>query len=131
TQQLSEPIERKRRPQIAIDGKFSIPFTTAVRMAKGNVTLRDYTEEGLRDPAVLAMADKVSYRPVREGETRHVYPTVEIRTTDGRVLACRAETIPGDPDDPVDWDLLEAKFRDCVSFAARPVAPAKIERSID
>ena len=45
-----------------IDGKYSIPFTTAVMMAKGNVTLRDYTDEGLRDPAVLAMADSVSYR---------------------------------------------------------------------
>ncbi|HTE16262.1 MAG TPA: hypothetical protein VK642_14395 [Burkholderiales bacterium] len=30
----------------------------------GNVTLRDYTEAGLRDPTALAMADKVSYRAV-------------------------------------------------------------------
>src|SRR5262249_55011885 len=30
TQQLCEPLEAKRRPKISIDGKFSIPFTTAV-----------------------------------------------------------------------------------------------------
>ena len=65
TQLLSEPLELKRRPKVSIDAKYSIPFTTAVMMAKGNVTLHDYTEEGLRDPRVLAMADKVSYRPGR------------------------------------------------------------------
>jgi hypothetical protein len=26
--------------------------------------------------------------------------------------------VPGDPTHPVGWDLLEAKFRDCVSFAS-------------
>ena len=62
TQLLSEPLELKRRPKLSIDGKFSIPFTSAVMMVKGNVTLRDYTEEGLRDAAVLAMADRVTYR---------------------------------------------------------------------
>lgn len=131
TQQLSEPIERKRRPQLAIDGKFSVPFTTAVMMAKGNVTLRDYTEEGLRDPKVLSMADRVSYRPASPDEPHHQYPAVEIRTVDGRVLRCHPKTLPGNPDNPVDWDLLETKFRDCVSFAARPLDKATADRVIE
>ncbi len=46
----------------AAPGGLNGGFTTAVMMLKGNVTLRDYTDEGLRDPAVLAMADRVSYR---------------------------------------------------------------------
>ena len=131
TQQLSEPLERKRRPKLAIDGKFSIPFTTAVMMAKGNVTLRDYTEEGLNDPKVLAMADRISYRPAPEGTPHHTYPAVEIRTVDGRVLQCHPKTLPGNPDNPVDWDLLETKFRDCVSLAERPMDKAKADRIIE
>lgn len=130
TRQLSEPLERKRRPKIAIDGKFSIPFTTAVMMTRGNVTLRDYTEAGLNDPTVLAMADRVSYRPVSGDETRTRFPEVEIRTRDGRVLRCKADSVPGDPKNPVDWDLLETKFRDCVSFAAKPVAESGVMRAI-
>lgn len=130
TQQLSEPLERKRRPRIAIDGKFSIPFTTAVMMAKGNVTLRDYTEEGLNDPEVLSMADRVSYRPVKEGETRTKFPEVEIRMKDGRVLRHKADSVPGDPRNPANWEQLEAKFRDCVSFAAKPVSAAAADRVI-
>ena len=136
TQLLSEPIELKRRPQLSIDGKFSIPFTSAVMMAKGNVTLRDYTDEGLRDPDVLAMADRISYRPAPGGElpvggySSLSRPTVEIRMRDGSVHACRADGVPGDPAHPIDDTMLEAKFRDCVSFSARHIPPSNIDSAI-
>jgi 2-methylcitrate dehydratase PrpD len=124
----------KRRPQVSIDGKYSIPFTTAVMMVKGNVTLRDYTEEGLRDPSVLAMADRVSYRPAAEppsgrgGSSDISKTSVEIVTRDGRVLAHRPDGVPGDPKHPVSWERLEAKFRDCVSFSAKPVPAGNLDR---
>lgn len=136
TRQLCEPIERKRRPQTSIDGKFSIPFTTAVMMAKGNVTLRDYTAAGLADPAVLALADRIGYRPGTEpitgkGGSSDVSRTaVEIVTKDGRRFEHRSTGVPGDPKNPVTWDALEAKFRDCVSFSAQPVSAANVDRAI-
>ena len=138
TQLLCEPLERKRRPQTSIDGKYSIPFTSAVMMQKGNVALRDYTDAGLRDPSVLAMADRVSYRPSLKpaaagGGSDHASRTtiVEITTSDGRRFAHQPDGVPGDPRHPVDPDLLVAKFRDCVSFAAQPIEPEAIERAID
>ena len=136
TRLLSEPIELKRRPQLSIDGKYSIPFTTAVMMVRGNVTLRDYTEEGLRDPAVLAMADRVGYRADPDavlpigGQSALSRPTVEIRTRDGRVFSCTPDGVPGDPAHPVGWDLLEAKFRDCISFG-EPTAHSGWRRADD
>jgi 2-methylcitrate dehydratase PrpD len=135
-QLLSEPLELKRRPKLAIDGKYSIPFTTAVMMVKGNVTLHDYTQEGLCNPAVLAMADRVSYRAAPDdalpigGESALSRPTVEIRTRDGRVLTCQPDGVPGDPRHPVKPATLEAKFRDCMSFAAKPIPAANIEAAI-
>jgi 2-methylcitrate dehydratase PrpD len=137
TRLLSEPIELKRRPQFSIDGKYSIPFTTAVMMVRGNVSLRDYTHEGLRDPAVLAMADRVGYRADPDailpigGQSALSRPTVEIRTRDGRVFSCTPDGVPGDPAHPVGWDLLEEKFRDCVSFARRPAIQGGVERVIE
>jgi 2-methylcitrate dehydratase PrpD len=136
TEQLCEPLERKRRPQTSIDGKFSIPFTTAVMMAKGNVTLRDYTAAGLADPAVLSMADRIRYRPGTEamigkgGSSDLSRTAVEIVTKDGRRLEHRSTSVPGDPKHPVGWETLEAKFRDCVSFSAKPVSAANVERAI-
>jgi 2-methylcitrate dehydratase PrpD len=137
TQLLSEPIEQKRRPKLAIDGKFSIPFTSAVMMVKGNVTLRDYTEEGLRDPVVLAMADKVAYRidPHAKlqvgGYSSLSRPTVEICTTDGRKYSCTPDGMPGDPDHPVSDAMLVAKFRDCVTFSSTKIPLENLERAID
>jgi 2-methylcitrate dehydratase PrpD len=136
TRQLCEPLELKRRPKVSIDGKFSIPFTTAVMMEKGNVTLRDYTEAGLRDPRVLAMADRVSYRvgtqPVtgKGGSGDITKTSVEIVTRDGRCFEHRPTGVPGDPNNPVTWQALETKFRDCVSFSATPVTAGKIDGAI-
>jgi len=136
TQLLCEPLELKRRPTVSIDGKYSIPFTTAVMMAKGNVTLRDYTEEGLRDPRVLAMADRVTYRagsrPVtgKGGSSDISRTSVEIVTRDGRRLEHRPQGVPGDPSHPVSWAALEAKFRDCVSFSVKPLAAAAVDRAV-
>lgn len=137
TRLLCEPPELKRRPQLSIDGKYSIPFTTAVMMVKGNVTLNDYTDAGLRDPEVLAMADRISYRvdpdavmPVG-GNSTVSRPTVEIRLKDGRVHSRCVNGVPGDPRNPVGRDLLEAKFRDCVSFAAKPLAMRNVDAAIE
>lgn len=139
TQLLCEPLSSKRRPQVSIDGKYSIPFTTAVMMAKGNVTLRDYTEEGLKDAAVLAVADRVSYRPapdearpgVGASEGAVGSTAVEITTRDGRRYGCRPEGVPGDARNPVGWPLLEQKFRDCLSFSAKPIRASNADRAID
>ena len=136
TKLLCEPIEAKRRPRLPIDAKFSIPFTAAVMLLRGNVTLRDYGDDALRDPAVLALADKVSYRdevdavlPVG-GYSSLARPLVEIEMDDGTVHRERASGMPGDPDHPVSDDVLEAKFRDCVACAAHPLAPARVEEAI-
>ena len=137
TRLLSEPLELKRRPQLSIDGKYSIPFTTAVMMLKGNVTLRDYADEALRDPAVLALADRVTYRAQPDaalpsgGDSATSRPTVEIRMRNGKVYSRRPDGVPGDPQHPVERALLEAKFRDCISFAAMPVAAANAGRAIE
>ena len=105
-------------------------------MAKGNVTLRDYTAAGLADAAVLAMADRVAYRAGTEaitgkGGSSDVSRTaVEIATKDGRRFEHRSTGVPGDPRNPVSWAALEAKFRDCVSFSAKPVPAGNADRAI-
>ena len=84
------------------------------------------------------MADRVSYRTMPGAEKSKGgssagsvgTTTVEIRTKDGRTLTCTPTSVPGDPTSPVDQELLEAKFRDCVSFSAVPVPEANVDRAI-
>lgn len=137
TRLLCEPLAAKRRPKLAIDAKFSIPFTSAVMMLRGNVTLADYTDAALSDAAVLEMADKVSYRPDPTsqlpvgGYSSLSRPAVEIEMKDGALHRAQPAGTPGDPDHPVGWDVLEAKFRDCVSFAAKALTAAKVDRAVE
>ena len=137
TRLLCEPLENKRRPKLAIDAKFSIPYTCAVMLARGTVTLSDYTDEALLDPRILAIADKFDYRddpgsvlPVG-GYSSLSRPTVEIEMADGRVFRERAAGMPGDPDNPVAQVDLNAKFRDCVRFSAQPISGANANRVIE
>ena len=137
TRLLSEPLELKRRPKTSIDGKYSIPFTTAIMLSKGSVTLRDYTDAGLNDPAVLRMAERITYRegstPAQKGGSSAASigtTTVEIRMRNGQVYACTPTSVPGDPSNPASAELLERKFRDCVSFSSSPLGARNIERAI-
>jgi 2-methylcitrate dehydratase PrpD len=132
---LCEPLAQKRRPRLAIAAKHSIPFTAAVMAVHGNVTLRDYTAAALQDPTVLAMADRVFYRPrenavARPGDGPHTSaPSVEIRTRDGRILESTPDGVPGDPRHPPSQEQLEAKFHDCAAFSAKPLARGTVERA--
>jgi len=130
TQLLSEPAELKRRPQLSIDAKYSIPFTTAIALSKGTVALRHYTDEALQDPEVLAMADRISYRAIPEEQKTSRTPIVEVRTKDGRLISKQVSSVPGDARSPVGWPEIEAKFRDCAHFSEHPVSVTDAEKVI-
>ena len=49
----------------------------------------------------------------------------------GQTFAHRVDSVPGDPRNPVAWPQVEAKFRDCVSFAPKPVPSANVDRVIE
>ena len=133
TRLLSEPIESKRKPKTAIDGKYSIPFTVAIAIAKGNVTLRDYTLEGLKDPAVLKMAQKVAYHYVPEiaGKREEESPVIEIKTKKGAVYSRQDEIIYGMPEKAVSKEDLIIKFKDCLSFSVTPIRDEDAEKATE
>jgi 2-methylcitrate dehydratase PrpD len=130
-QLLSEPIEAKRCPQVSIDAKYSVPFTCAIAMVTGNVTLRDYVDEGLQNPEVLAMAARVSHRPIPDVENKSLFPIIEIQTKDGTVHKRQVNSVPGDVSEPVGWNEIVEKFRGCVSFANPKMSEANIDAVID
>jgi len=59
-----KPMRPKRRPKLSIDGKYSIPFTTAVMMVKGNVTLHDYTDRDGNFGFQMAEYEGIAHLPI-------------------------------------------------------------------
>ena len=126
---LCETPEQKRRPNTAIDAKFSIPFTVAVALAEGDVTLQDFSKERLRDPKLHALADKVhhSVEPAwTQGQSTRGALTLTL--TDGRSMVRDVIDPLGHPLNPMDEGAMRRKFEDCLAVARHPLDAAAMRR---
>ncbi len=128
---LAVPLETRRRPTHSAQAKYSIPFTAAVAMVHGDVKLRHYTEAGLKDAAVLKLADRVTVHkdenPTREKEAA----SVQVRMRDGKVYDHQVRYPLGDDRrNPMSQAQIEDKFRDCASFSKQPISAENIEKII-
>ena len=58
---LWEPLADKQKPVSSYGAKFSLPYSIAVMIVRGRAGLDEFTEEAIRDSAVLDLARKVRY----------------------------------------------------------------------
>jgi 2-methylcitrate dehydratase PrpD len=130
-QRMCYPLELRREPATLVDAKFSLPFCVALAAVCGGIRIADFSAFALKDPEVLAVARKVV--PVDDSslDWKMKIPDgrMEITTRDGRRFERVGDKVPGSPEAPLSWDAIVAKFRDCASVAARPIAPDKIEQA--
>ena len=130
---LCEPLEARRKPETTMDAKYSILFSTAVAVAQKRVVLQDYSPEGLKNKVVLELAQKVTPR-LDEAYNRKRGRSpgkVEIKMKDGKVYSKRTDIPYGHSEKPMTWDDVVNKFRDCLSYAAKPVPRDNVEKVID
>jgi 2-methylcitrate dehydratase PrpD len=129
---LCDPLGLRRHPQEEVHAQFSLPYSAAAALTHGRLRVKDYTEVGFKDPAVLAMAERVV--PVYDETlpTRIIPPSrMEIRTKDGRTVRTEVAEAKGHHTNPMTYDELAEKFRDCVSHSATPIPEVCVERVID
>ncbi|REF73278.1 MmgE/PrpD family protein [Paracoccus versutus] len=131
-QRMCYPLDVRKRPDLLIDAKFSLPFVIGLTMAKGDLKIGDFAVETLKDPAVLAMVDKVT--PVEDSafDWTDQLPAgkVDVVLKNGRRLSRVGDDMPGTLDRPLTWDQLGQKFAQCAKAAARPLQGEAIERAL-
>ena len=108
---LWEPFADKQRPKNGYMAKFSTPYLLATGFVRGNVGFEHFSEQAVRDPAVLALAAKVRYVV----DADNLYPnafTGHIRATlnDGRVIEERQPHFRGGAQEPLTRADIEEKF---------------------
>jgi 2-methylcitrate dehydratase PrpD len=128
------PVESKRKPSSIPDAQFSLPYTLAVAIRRGDVFIQDYDEKAIRNKLFLDIAQKVE--PVVDAEIekragRRIGPAIlEVRTKDGRIFTEGTDSVKGDPQNPMTFEEVEEKFRKCKAFSARELSDEKLSKAV-
>jgi 2-methylcitrate dehydratase PrpD len=122
-QLLCEPFEHKRAPRNPVDAQFSVPWGAAVALTKGAVGLGDYTDEAIQDPAVLAMAQRITLDHDARCDGVGLEPArVGVRTKGGQDFEAFVEIAKGSPGNMLTFEQVEAKFRDLIQLPPKTVS---------
>jgi 2-methylcitrate dehydratase PrpD len=111
---LWEPLADKQRPPNGYGAKFSTPYCIAAAFVRGNVGLDSFTDEAVRDPAVLVLAGRVKYvidpnNPYPNNFTGHI--RAELR--DGSIVEERQPHMRGGAHEPLTRRDITDKFQLC------------------
>jgi len=116
-----------RIPENGLQGKFSLPYVLARALIDGKLGLDGFTDEAVRDPLVLDLAEKVRVEvdPGLKQTWESSSPSqVTIRLRDGGSFSRRVDHPKGSPELPLAPQELRAKFIECARRALKERAAA-------
>lgn len=112
-------------PRTGLEGKFSLRFTTALALHTGATDESRFTDDAARDPALVALRDRVIVRT--DDDVPHFAGRLVVHTRDGQTL--RAEGDVGTPRRPTEQGpLLERKFAGLVTPVLGAARTAQLQR---
>lgn len=100
-------------PANADQAKFSIAFSIAAKLLKGDAMPRRYTDAALADPEMRALMARIRVRAdtaLDEGYPDRRGAMIGARTVDGRELAYALDRALGEPEQPYAQADIERKF---------------------
>jgi 2-methylcitrate dehydratase PrpD len=107
-----EPADKKKLPRSDYEGKFSLQYSVASMLVRGHVTVSDFSDEAIADPAVLAVAAKVRYETPEYPTYPQAFPGgVRVTLADGTTLECDFPHQKGGPDNPMSEGEVREKYR--------------------
>lgn len=113
-----------QEPKTVFEAQFSLPFSLAIAVIDGQVSLGQVTEKKLRDPKVMALAKKVKGSVDPEfaalgfsgSGDKFQSAKVTIKTLDGKKYHQTVDVAKGSPRNPFTKEELLEKFRPLASM---------------
>ncbi len=121
---LALALTGKKTPQNGLEGKFSVFHSAAVAIIAGAAGEAQYADSVVRDPAVIALRDKITAEVVPH--LRETQAVVRIELADGRVLETKVAHATGSLERPMTDEALEAKFGELASSVLAAGATRKL-----
>jgi len=127
---VGKPFQIRESPQV--DAQFSIPYTVAIAIIRGAVSIGDFFEEKIeKDTQVLELARKVKVVADQKSAHRSPVPCVmDVRTKNNKVYSTRVDVVSGSPEKPASMEDVVNKFKDCVAFSVKPMPEKNIQEII-
>jgi 2-methylcitrate dehydratase PrpD len=123
-----EPVTERQKPANAGAAANSVFFTVAKALANGDVTLADFTPEGLRQPEAMRIAERMGYSI---DDTLGTSGVVEVATVTGQHYVGRVDTPLGHPARPLTQAQTIGKFRECARYADAPIPKEALDEVIE
>lgn len=117
-------------PATALEAKFSLEFCIAIALIEGEVSLKQFSDEKVKDSAVQELMEKINYvyPPEMGSGLVDLRGEVAVRLQNGKVYSHRVDIAKGAPKNPLNKDEINIKYRDCVRLA---LSPEDTDRSLD
>ena len=127
------PLDKKRRPETMVEAQFSLPYTVAAAIIKGDFFIDELSQQVIKDPNILGLAQRITPIVDSECQTDLVIGStvMEIKTRDGQKWSKKNEFPRGNPKNPVDMDGVIEKFKKCVKYSDRPFSTDHIDRMVN
>ncbi|WP_167527736.1 MmgE/PrpD family protein [Desulfosarcina alkanivorans] len=120
---VGKPFEIGDNPQV--DAQFSIPYTTACALVRGDVFLQDFEPRAITDSAVMRLADRVRVVADPTLPSKDILQArMKITRGDGTVARERVPVPLGNPQNPMNEDQCRNKFLKCIDFSGIEIQDA-------
>jgi 2-methylcitrate dehydratase PrpD len=128
---VAEPREKKYNPESVVDAQFSMPFGAAVAAMDGAAGLDQFTLEKTRSPKIRELMGKVAL--VKDPGIEETFPKewpahVVIELDNGQRYEKFVRYPKGDPENPLTWNEMTAKFR---TLAGAVVSAERCDEILD
>ena len=121
-------------PAETITAQMNLPYTAAVTLLEGNAFIDQYTDDKLRDPTILDLANRVEVvvAPDLDALGPHEMRAVRVTVTmkSGEVLKEAVTYRSGHWKNPLSDEVLKAKFRDLAGRRLTADAVAEVEELV-
>jgi len=112
---VGEPYDPAR--DSVVHAQFNISYSFARALADGRVDLRTYQKPAITDPAIAALAARITVVSDPEIDPTAIEPArVKLTLRDGTRIERYTDTIKGSPQAPMTEGELNDKFRSCLEF---------------
>lgn len=111
-----------------VNAQFSAQYCAANAIVRASSRLAHFRPEQVAEPAVLELAQRVRVLADPALDARgHSSVDVTLTTVAGSVHARSLDIAPGYPGNELDDAQQQARFRDCMAYAARPLAREQVD----